>query len=410
MTSDQQFVLMPSYIQKFKCIGSVCEDTCCSGWRVEIDKDTFYKYKTSKAVTLKPLFNRYVKRNKNSKNNTDYGKIIMGEHRRCPFLDKESLCSIQKNFGEDYLSNTCWSYPKIHNSIDDQIERIGVMSCPEIVRKALFNPEGIIFEKLEISICTKDAFVGRHKFLGESFVEKPEKYFWEIRIMSLSILQNRKYPFDQRMVLLGMFFQNLMDAIERNEVSDIPAMIDTFDDMLNSKVFDYDLKAIKFDPETQINVIRILMKIKKDSGVIGERYTKCFNETVEGLGFEQKEIATEALDYSMFKNFLLEKEYLFENYVVSEFFRDMMPFGGYKTIWESYIFLCTMFSMVKIHLLGVSLNRGKIDDEMVVEVVQSLSKEIMHNPFLFQSFIDVIKESGFSTLEYMALFTRFPDK
>ena len=38
-------ILQPQYVAKFQCIGPACEDSCCIGWRVQIDKDTYQNYR-----------------------------------------------------------------------------------------------------------------------------------------------------------------------------------------------------------------------------------------------------------------------------------------------------------------------------------------------------------------------------
>ena len=35
--------LYPEYYDEFKCIGGSCEDSCCVGWDIDIDKITFRK-------------------------------------------------------------------------------------------------------------------------------------------------------------------------------------------------------------------------------------------------------------------------------------------------------------------------------------------------------------------------------
>ena len=37
-------MFMPKYMLTFKCIGSECVDTCCAGWDINIDEDTYKKY------------------------------------------------------------------------------------------------------------------------------------------------------------------------------------------------------------------------------------------------------------------------------------------------------------------------------------------------------------------------------
>lgn len=33
--------LIPAYLDEFKCICGNCEDTCCGGWQIDIDKKMF---------------------------------------------------------------------------------------------------------------------------------------------------------------------------------------------------------------------------------------------------------------------------------------------------------------------------------------------------------------------------------
>ena len=57
----------PTSYRSFQCIGAACEDTCCEGWGVFVDKTTFQKYQTcldselgaklKELVTIKPAGN-----------------------------------------------------------------------------------------------------------------------------------------------------------------------------------------------------------------------------------------------------------------------------------------------------------------------------------------------------------------
>ncbi|MFW5672498.1 MAG: flagellar protein FliB, partial [Acetivibrio ethanolgignens] len=39
-------MLMPFYYQEFKCIGEKCPDSCCKGWRITVDEDSWRRYQT----------------------------------------------------------------------------------------------------------------------------------------------------------------------------------------------------------------------------------------------------------------------------------------------------------------------------------------------------------------------------
>lgn len=38
-------ILVPEYIEDFSCIGSACEDTCCAGWNITVEKKTYQAYR-----------------------------------------------------------------------------------------------------------------------------------------------------------------------------------------------------------------------------------------------------------------------------------------------------------------------------------------------------------------------------
>ena len=41
---ENKEVFIPKYMKRFKCIGPKCEDTCCVGWSIPIDRETYMKY------------------------------------------------------------------------------------------------------------------------------------------------------------------------------------------------------------------------------------------------------------------------------------------------------------------------------------------------------------------------------
>lgn len=113
-----EMALMPQYVRQFSCIGSECEDTCCQGWRVNIDEETYKKYQRVRDLELKPLLKQGIGRVRSNANAQNYGKIKMNSKGKCPFLSENKLCSIQLKLGADYLSDTCKFYPRVFNRVN----------------------------------------------------------------------------------------------------------------------------------------------------------------------------------------------------------------------------------------------------------------------------------------------------
>ena len=38
-------IVTPDYYKNFKCIAGECTDTCCAGWDVDVDKESYKQYR-----------------------------------------------------------------------------------------------------------------------------------------------------------------------------------------------------------------------------------------------------------------------------------------------------------------------------------------------------------------------------
>lgn len=122
--------IYPAYYKDFKCIADKCKDNCCIGWEIDIDNDTYGKYKNIDNTYLKNKMEEKI-----GKNDENY--FFKLENERCPFLDKSNLCEIISIMGEEYLCEICNNHPRYYNNYGDFYD-IGIgLSCPEANRLIL---------------------------------------------------------------------------------------------------------------------------------------------------------------------------------------------------------------------------------------------------------------------------------
>ncbi|MFU7517806.1 flagellin lysine-N-methylase, partial [Clostridium sp. HCS.1] len=74
----------------------------------------------------------------------------------CPLLSDEGLCNIVLNHGEEYLSSTCKSVPRIENDFEDVKELTLSCSCPEEVNIISNMKEKIYIESNEALSYNED--------------------------------------------------------------------------------------------------------------------------------------------------------------------------------------------------------------------------------------------------------------
>lgn len=120
----------PDYYKKFRCIADRCRHNCCIGWEIDIDDCTAQKYKNVSGNFGKRL-DKHI-----SKDIEPH--FILGTDERCPFLNKQNLCDIIIELGEENLCTICSEHPRFHNELPDRIES-GLGLCCEAAAELILG-------------------------------------------------------------------------------------------------------------------------------------------------------------------------------------------------------------------------------------------------------------------------------
>ena len=145
MAGDHSTINAPKYMSTFKCVGTACEETCCSSFQVDVDRTTFKAYMAVKEPGLSQDLQRYVKKLREPRSANSYARIDLTSAGNCPFLDDNKLCSIQNRLGEGALSETCRSYPREAWERNGRRYLGAKLSCPEAARLCVSSPDAMAF-------------------------------------------------------------------------------------------------------------------------------------------------------------------------------------------------------------------------------------------------------------------------
>jgi len=169
-------IYTPDYYPQFKCSASLCSNNCCIGWEIDIDEDTLNTYKN---YTGKLSFDGKIAWD------ADVPHFILSENERCPFLNKDNLCDIIHEFGEQGLCQICSDHPRFKNFFSDRIETGIGLTCEEAARLILSQTS-----KFELILFDDDG-----KDINS---ELEEELFFSLRKRIQDILQNRQMSFEKR--------------------------------------------------------------------------------------------------------------------------------------------------------------------------------------------------------------------
>ena len=179
---------VPSYYKEFHCIAGACQDSCCIGWEIDIDEDTFSYYKNVEGAFGERLRAHMVTEDVNS--------FALQENGWCPFLNGEKLCEICIELGEEALSEVCTEFPRFTMEYEDVREKVLSLSCEEVGRLVFSTDEKITWEEHEMSddLCMEPDATCEETEETYDEVEVPAEVLESVREHAVAILQNRKQP------------------------------------------------------------------------------------------------------------------------------------------------------------------------------------------------------------------------
>lgn len=399
-----KIIVVPEYIEKFKCIGPNCEDDCCHGWCVYIDKETYEKYLKIKDEEMKQKFKNYLQKNKNCTSNFNFAVMNMKENGQCPMQDENMLCTIHKNYGAELLSYTCWLYPKWVNHVGPKIEISLAMSCPEAARKVLFEREKIKFLILDNKKIDKNRIdVACKNITNNEMKSGFNSLLMEIRGAAIEILQNRESKIIERILYLGFMIKKISE--QESETAIKECIKNYIENMREVK----ELKISKDLPENKKVQFEMLKSIFIARNGLDFKFKEIYEKSEPIFHFEE-ECSEEILknyEKSYFKyirRFLNENEHIMENFLVNTVFQRVFPFGS--EIFDSYVELVLEYMIFRTILLVMAFEKGELNNEVITEGVYKFSRAFEHSKQFMTDTIKNIKESGYATLPYMCVFMK----
>ena len=173
---------VPEYYDEFSCIASRCKDSCCAGWEVDIDDESYEYYRS-----VEGPFGDRLRESMFVAEDGGYRFKLKGP-KRCAMLNDNNLCDLYTALGEEALCEVCTEYPRF-SLVYGQVEQKALsLSCEEVGR-ILFGrtePEQLIDIELP-GDCEDDEEDPQYV----AFMEWVQKE-------AVAILQNRELSITER--------------------------------------------------------------------------------------------------------------------------------------------------------------------------------------------------------------------
>lgn len=340
----------PSFFDQFKCIGSACTDTCCAGWEIEVDETTAQGYLAEKGA-----FGDRLRREIGSEPGEYFFKL---KNNRCPFLNKENLCDIFINLGEDRLCDICREHPRFYNWFGDYTE-VGLGLCCEEAERLLFSDSKPLTFVEEVHTDASD--------LLDDESEECEQMLEERKAI-FSILQNRKKNIGARLKRL------LLQLPYADEMLLLTVPILEWDDPESIPKLDYNA-----NPSTTTLKSSALFLIRFFGGMesLDETWPSMMKELEQNIDKLVDTDNTNAfLKFMKGENRLYEYEHI-AVYLVYRYYPEIL-FDG--QIEAKILFAAASICLLFLMDLQCFQENGVYTQQDRIELVRRFSKEIEYCP------------------------------
>ncbi len=153
-----------NYYNDFQCIADRCPYTCCQEWKISVDKNTL-------SIWGDAGFEKKYGKLENHITRKDGENVIkLNAQKQCNFLNKQHLCKLVVENGEQFIPDTCKKFPREILKFDGYQEMHLMSSCPAVIdllkkqkriyleNQVTIQENGFVIRDLMIRIMDKRAY------------------------------------------------------------------------------------------------------------------------------------------------------------------------------------------------------------------------------------------------------------
>ena len=315
-------------------------------------------------------------------------------------LTENNLCRLQRDHGEEFLSVTCTSYPRHTRYLGKFFERSLTPTCPVAAELILFQEEPMEFSFVEVP---EKVHSNGGKIQIENFLipENQLSTIFEIQLAMISILQERRFSIDQRLIVLGLFLDKMQELFANKAERNI---------LMNSiKAYESEEFLAKnimplfqcFSPDTK-NFIVFIMKFLSHTfdclkSVEGTKFLKAFEEVLKIETNEKSRLNVGQVvnNYESLaeerKTFLKKYSTLLENYLVNELFMYCYPWRFPKeNMTRNFAIFMISYKIFELIIFSAA-QKGLTSKDDILKLFDWFAAKTNHDKNLYNKFFELLK-------------------
>lgn len=355
--------------------------TCCGrNWSITIDKKTHQKYVLSSRADIASIAKENLVLLRKGKNN--YSRVKLNEKGDCPFIDENKLCMVHRDLGVEALSHTCSTYPRSSTRYQDETRHTMTLSCPEVVRRVLFDPDAMLLqEQDELVAGYKTNLIGQRQSASQTQQV--------IHLFAWNLIQSPSGNIEENLMALAQFILCLqhVNFDLHNRFAEVE---DFYEALLNELQSGKSLLSsghlAKSNAMKYLALSVMGTHVAKDSardGFIleGHQQIAAYLNVAGVSDAAELEAKFDAINqqwHKLCEDSCLSEPYVLRNYLLYKLYSSYFPGKNMATMMRQFYRIVLDFFYIKF-ILSVRSMQGELDQQVVMKTIASLSEKTMHN-------------------------------
>lgn len=231
------------------------------------------------------------------------------------------------------------------------VEYAPQLCSEEVVKMLMEESRTLAYSMVNLTDEQSEQFAAKSQEIIQAY--PPAQYYWQMRTLFMSVLQNRGVNLEKRMLLLNYAVKTVQGMLDKGQPNLIPQFIEEF---TGSQSYDHVLeyfKSIRPNPGYALaDGISLLKSLNKPNAA----YKDVLNTIYRNLGVSGPETLqmTDMDKYlGMRKTFTEfaagEKAHYIENVMISYVWTYAIPFADPQfNFWEHFVFFCSLYNAFKV--------------------------------------------------------------
>ena len=380
------------YMTRFRCLGARCEDHCCKGWNVFLDEASYQRLHiaTSQSPELRQKLEQGLER---TTTKGWFATLRTGSDGNCTFFE-EGLCALHRDLGEASLPGTCATYPRSVSHIGSRCELSGSLSCPEVARLCLCEPDAMERSQVDWETLPENCLVTRQVVPSDNDYSR---FFDQVRDAVCQLLSSPGYPVEDRLFFVAHLASRLGPVFHRGAGTDssttLEASLDRMRDPLWLAELSRQFRGLDISTPVALRIVLEMLRWSlRERGRV--RYRALCSQVSRTYGLELSELlnGSERIgdEYARRreeaqKRFGHRLDQYFGHYALNYWFRE--PYTQSPDLLAHTRDLVVRIAMIKFLFFNHPDLRTQLEDDetdtdaldrIAVEVVQTFERNVVH--------------------------------